>query len=73
MRVLISVSDQGEGVSDEDKNKIFDRFYRAEKSRNSAGNGLGLSLVAAIIELHAGQIELSDNNPGLRVKVSLPL
>ncbi|MBT5332207.1 MAG: HAMP domain-containing histidine kinase [Porticoccaceae bacterium] len=72
-RVLISVSDQGEGVSDEDKNKIFDRFYRAEKSRNSAGNGLGLSLVAAIIELHAGQIELSDNNPGLRVKVSLPL
>lgn len=72
-RVLLSVSDQGEGVLDSDKDKVFDRFYRTEQSRNSVGSGLGLSLVAAIIELHSGHIELADNNPGLRVRVSLPI
>lgn len=72
-KAILSVSDQGVGVSDEEKSRIFDRFYRAEKSRNSPGSGLGLSLVSAIIELHSGRIDLADNNPGLIVSISLPL
>lgn len=69
----ISIADQGPGVTDEDKGKVFTRFYRAEESRNSAGNGLGLTLVGAIIDLHAGQIELNDKNPGLEVSILLPV
>jgi signal transduction histidine kinase len=42
-----------------------------DASRHSPGSGLGLSLVAAVVELHQGQIDLSDNNPGLKVVVTL--
>jgi signal transduction histidine kinase len=70
--VEISIRDQGIGVSDDDKDKVFDRFYRTEKSRSSPGNGLGLSLVSAIIELHGGGIYLEDNNPGLSITISIP-
>lgn len=52
--------------------KVFERFYRLEASRSSPGNGLGLSLVDAIINLHQGQIDLADNDPGLIVRVILP-
>jgi signal transduction histidine kinase len=72
-KLSISIVDQGSWVPEEDKDKIFTRFYRAEQSRNSAGNGLGLTLVAVIIDLHAGQIELNDNNPGLEVKILIPI
>ena len=68
----IAVADQGYGVPDDEKDKIFSRFYRAEHSRNSPGNGLGLSLVGAIVDLHGGIIELRDNNPGLIVSILLP-
>ena len=70
--LVIAVADQGIGVEDDEKDKVLDRFYRTEKSRNSVGNGLGLSLVSAIVELHAGRIDLEDNNPGLIVKITLP-
>ena len=70
--LILSISDQGIGVEDDEKDKVFDRFYRTEESRNSPGSGLGLSLVSAIVELHSGSIELADNNPGLIVNISLP-
>lgn len=57
------------GISDEDRAQVFDRFYRVEKSRTTAGSGLGLSLVKAIAELHGAIVTLADNNPGLRVVV----
>jgi len=65
--IQISVQDSGVGVSDEDKKKIFDRFYRGTKCRNSTGTGLGLSLVNAVIALHGGRIEVLDNNPGTKI------
>ncbi|MND09633.1 putative sensor-like histidine kinase YedV [compost metagenome] len=48
------------------------RFYRLEASRTTPGSGLGLSLVAAVAELHGIRLELSDNRPGLRVKLAFP-
>ncbi len=66
----ITISDTGPGISEEDKGKVFDRFFRAETSRHTAGSGLGLSLVVAVIELHKGKITLKDNNPGLTVTLS---
>lgn len=59
-KVLLSVSDNGIGISDEEKEKIFDRFYRSDKSRSEAGTGLGLSLVSEIAKLHGGIIELES-------------
>ncbi|WP_232772486.1 sensor histidine kinase [Psychromonas sp. Urea-02u-13] len=67
-----TISDNGLGISDNEKNKVFQRLYRIEKSRHVAGFGLGLTLVKAIVQLHNGQITLLDNNPGLQVMVEFP-
>lgn len=70
---IIRFTDSGCGVSDEDKQHIFNRFYRADKSRNTPGTGLGLALVAAIVRQHKGRIALEDNFPGLEIIVTLPI
>jgi len=49
---------------------VFQRLYRLEKSRTSAGTGLGLSLVKAIADLHDADIRLEDANPGLRLAIT---
>lgn len=64
------VADQGPGIAEEYRSKIFQRFYRLEQSRTTPGNGLGLSIVAAIADLRYGAITLTDNNPGLKVVVT---
>lgn len=69
-KTVIKISDKGIGLSDQEKGKAFNRFFRSDKSRNKVGNGLGLSLVKAIIEMHGAEISLSDNNPGLVVTIS---
>ena len=63
------ICDNGPGISDLEKEKVFQRLYRIDKSRNIPGFGLGLSLVKAIVELHKAEIRLFDNNPGLKVSV----
>lgn len=70
-RIELIVADNGAGIADEHRQKVFQRFYRLEQSRTTAGNGLGLSIVAAIVELHDGTITLADNQPGLKVVVDL--
>ncbi len=60
-RFHISVTDSGIGISDEDKKKIFDRFYRVEKSRSTKDHfGLGLSIAYEIVKAHGGNIQVSD-------------
>lgn len=68
---LIRISDQGIGIKSEEHDKVFDRFYRSDKSRHTEGNGLGLSLVKAALALHKGEITFKDNNPGLVVEIRL--
>jgi signal transduction histidine kinase len=70
---LISVSDEGPGIPASEFEHIFKRFYRLERSRGTPGNGLGLSLVAAVARLHGARITLSDNAPGLKVTLDFPL
>lgn len=68
----VIIRDSGLGVSDAHKPQLFRRFYRVEHSRRAPGSGLGLSLVAAIITLHNGHVQLHDNAPsGLVVTVTL--
>jgi len=67
----ISVHDQGDGIPESEFHKVFERFYRVEKSRGLSGNGLGLSLVEAVINLHGGTIDLK-NSDGFTIILSLP-
>lgn len=74
--ITISVKDYGVGISDEHKDKIFEKFYRVDKarSRKSGGTGLGLSIVKNIAELHNGSVELiTEPNNGCDFIISLPL
>jgi len=69
----VDVADTGVGIAPGDRGKVFRRFFRVEASRGrQPGNGLGLSLVHAVVNLHHGTIELADNQPGLRFSVRLP-
>ncbi|HSB95903.1 MAG TPA: HAMP domain-containing sensor histidine kinase [Spongiibacteraceae bacterium] len=71
--LLVEVADSGVGISQADRERVFRRFFRVESSRSmQPGNGLGLSLVQAVVNLHRGSIVLGDNSPGLKVAVRLP-
>ncbi|MDD9858786.1 MAG: ATP-binding protein [Gammaproteobacteria bacterium] len=70
---VITIADHGPGIPAPRRERVFRRFYRLDQSRSSTGNGLGLSLVQAVVSLHNGGIELEDNHPGLKVVIKLPL
>lgn len=63
--ISVTVSDDGPGISDAEKPKVIERFYRTDASRGTPGIGLGLSIVAAVAKLHDGALELTDAHPGL--------
>lgn len=65
----LRVTDNGPGIKCEDRERIFRRFFRGEKSRNSPGNGLGLALAKAICDLHGADITVSDNEPGANFEI----
>jgi signal transduction histidine kinase len=69
--VEIAVADNGPGISDTEKIKVVERFYRGDASRGTPGVGLGLSLVQAVAKLHGSALELIDRDPGLRVVLAL--
>jgi signal transduction histidine kinase len=68
----MAVADTGPGIAPEDRPRVLERFVRLEKSRNSPGTGLGLSLVAAVARLHDAQFTLEDNAPGLKAVLLFP-
>lgn len=69
-KVAVTVVDDGPGVPHEEQPKLFRRLYRREASRTTPGYGLGLSVVAAIAELHGGKIEIGPATPGLSVCIT---
>jgi signal transduction histidine kinase len=68
---VLSIADRGPGIPADEHKNVMSRFYRLERSRNRPGNGLGLSLVAAVAGLHCAEITMADNGPGLRVELHL--
>jgi len=73
--LLLSVTDDGIGISDEEKRHIFERFYQVRvNDKHVKGTGIGLNLVKALVELHKGEISVSDNpaGKGTRFTVVIP-
>ncbi len=73
--LTIIVTDTGIGIPADKREQVFERFVRLDEARSSPGNGLGLSLVKAVTELHGATISLEDNQQGLKVLIyfKLPL
>jgi signal transduction histidine kinase len=70
--VLLSVTDHGPGIPEQDRQRAVERFVRLEASRTQPGSGLGLSLASAVATLHGGDLQLSDGQPGLRATLAFP-
>ena len=74
-RVTIAVSDDGPGIPDEDLTRVFERFYRVDKSRarDPGGTGLGLAIVKHLVELHRGRVHVENRlEGGARFMITLP-
>jgi len=69
----VSVADNGPGIPISEYQHVFKRFYRLERSRSTPGNGLGLSVVAAVARLHGARVEMFDNSPGLTLRLFFPM
>lgn len=65
----LTVADTGPGIPAAERVKVLERLYRLDRSRGTPGHGLGLSLVAAVADLHGAELTLGDNSPGLQVTV----
>ena len=68
--VSLVVEDNGPGIPAEEQHKVAQKFYRL--NRQTRGNGLGLSIVAALTQLHGGSMDIEDAAPGFRVRITLP-
>ena len=72
--IIITISDNGIGISKEALPKVFDKFYQGDTSHSTLGNGLGLAMVKKIIELHNGTIKCDSLHlRGTRFTIMLPI
>lgn len=69
---VFTIRDEGEGIALEDNKKVFEKFYKGDRSRSSDGNGLGLSIVKRIVHMHKGEISLESKvDHGTKVQINL--
>ena len=71
--LVVSISNFGQGVLEEDKNRLFDKFYQCDKSRHVKGNGIGLSVVKRVISLHDGEIFIASLSNPFTITIKLPV
>jgi signal transduction histidine kinase len=71
-RAVISVSDDGPGIPEDQREAVLQRFHRLEASRTTPGLGLGLPIVTAIAKRHGATLTLSDAGPGLTAALAFP-
>jgi signal transduction histidine kinase len=67
----IEIADNGPGIPEREYDNVTQRFYRLDQSRTTPGSGLGLALVHAVLKLHKLELSFVDNDPGLRVRISV--
>ena len=68
-RPFVRISDTGIGIPPHERTRIFDRFYRGQRSGQLPGHGLGLSIADTIANLHGFKLTVEDNNPGARFEL----
>lgn len=66
------VADNGPGIPKDSRDNAMKKYSRLDEARTMEGSGLGLPLARAVARLHAGELELEDNGPGLRAVLRLP-
>lgn len=71
-QIEIEVTDDGPGIPPADRDRVFERFHRADASRTGRGFGLGLAIASWIADAHHGRLTLEDNAPGLRARLTVP-
>ena len=72
-KVCLRVDDSGPGIAPEERDKVFERFYRSAEARAMPGSGLGLAIVKSVVERHNGEIAIKDSaDGGTRMEVILP-
>lgn len=72
--VCVSVSDSGQGISNADKEHVFERFYQASQKQEKTGSGIGLHIVSGYVQMHGGTVTVADNEPrGSVFTIKLPL
>lgn len=69
--IVATVADRGPGIREAERGRVLERFVRLDRSRSTPGSGLGLSLVAAVADLHGAKLCLRDNQPGLRAELEV--
>ncbi len=72
-QIRLAVHDNGDGVPEADLPRLTTRFYRVDRSRHQPGNGLGLSIVSAIVTMHGGTLLLSNTRYGFMAAMDIPL
>src|SRR5690606_27045167 len=72
-RIVIEVADNGSGIPEAERIRVFERFARLEASRTEPGAGLGLALVSVVVRLHGGTVRFEDNRPGARAVIAFPV
>lgn len=72
-KTTISVEDTGPGIPEDEKERIFDKLYRLDKSRSTKGLGLGLSLVRAVVHAHGGHVYAANTNSGSIFTIEIPM
>lgn len=70
---VLEIGDDGPGIPEPHRDRVFERFYRVESSRSTSGNGLGLSLVKSIADLHGAQISIDPAATGTVLSVRFPI
>lgn len=70
--ISVSVSNTGSSIGEEEKKKIFNKFYQSDESHSSAGNGIGLAIVKHVVELHRGEISVESDSGVVCFTVKLP-
>ncbi|WP_353228700.1 HAMP domain-containing sensor histidine kinase [Novosphingobium sp.] len=71
-RIVATISDDGPGIPADERANVLTRFYRLDRSRTLPGAGLGMAMAAAIAQLHQVQLDVLDNQPGLRIRLTFP-
>lgn len=70
--ITLIIEDNGPGIPDHERKHVLEPFARLDTARTTPGSGLGLAMVAAVVEHHRANISLEDADPGLRVEVQFP-